>query len=110
MAKKFEELRKGMSAERQREAKEMADAMMAKMPMYSMRDALRFTQQQLAEEMGVNQAAISKMERRPDLLVSTLRRFVEAMGGELELNAHFPNGSVSITDLGEPDEEERKQA
>ena len=44
------------------------------------------------------------MERRPDHLVSTLRRFVEAMGGELELRARFPTGSVSITELGDDDE------
>ncbi len=78
----------------------MTRGMLAEMPMHALRDALRFTQQQLAEELGVKQAAISKMERRPDHLVSTLRRFIEAMGGELELKAHFPTGSVSITELG----------
>lgn len=72
--------------------------------MHALRDALRFTQQQIAEELGVKQGSISKMERRPDHLISTLRRFVEAMGGELELRAHFPTGSVSITELGEDDE------
>lgn len=104
MAKKFQTLRDGMSQERRDKIDAMANEMLGEMPMHSLRDALQFTQQQLAEELGVKQGSISKMERRPDHLVSTLRRFVEAMGGELELRAHFPTGSVSITELGEGDE------
>jgi len=104
MAKKFQNLRDNMSQERRDKVASMADEMLAEMPMRTLRDAMQFTQEQLAEELGVKQGSISKMERRPDHLVSTLRRFVEAMGGELELKAHFPTGSVSITDLGEEDD------
>lgn len=104
MAKKFQTLRDGMSQERRDKIDAMTNEMLAEMPMHSLRDALQFTQQQLAEELGIKQGSISKMERRPDHLVSTLRRFVEAMGGELELRAHFPTGSVSISELGETDE------
>lgn len=104
MARKFQSLREGMSQERRDRINAMTEEMLAEMPMHSLRYALQFTQQQLAEELGVKQAAISKMERRPDHLVSTLRRFIEAMGGELELKAHFPTGSVSITELGESDD------
>jgi predicted transcriptional regulator len=104
MAKKFQTLRENMSQERRDKIDAMTKEMLAEMPMHALRDALQFTQQQLAEELGVKQAAISKMERRPDHLVSTLRRFIEAMGGELELKAHFPTGSVSITELGDQDE------
>lgn len=107
MAKKFQTLRDGMSQERRDKIDAMTNEMLAEMPMHSLRDALQFTQQQLAEELGVKQGSISKMERRPDHLVSTLRRFVEAMGGELELRAHFPTGSVSISELGETDEEKK---
>lgn len=104
MAKKFQNLRDNMSQERRDKVDAMAKEMLADMPMHALRDALQFTQQQLAEELGVKQGSISKMERRPDHLVSTLRRFVEAMGGELELKAHFPTGTVSITDLGGDDD------
>ena len=104
MTKKFKNLRDNMSQEHRDKATAMAEAMLAEMPMHALRDAMQFTQEQLAEELGVKQGSISKMERRPDHLVSTLRRFVEAMGGELELKAHFPTGSVSITDLGEEDD------
>ena len=104
MAKKFQNLRDNMSQARRDKVTAMANEMLAEMPMHALRDALQFTQQQLAEELGVKQGSISKMERRPDHLVSTLRRFVEAMGGELELKAHFPTGSVSIADLGDYNE------
>lgn len=104
MAKKFQNLRDNMSQERRDKVEAMAKEMLVEMPMHALRDALQFTQQQLAEELGVKQGTISKMERRPDHLVSTLRRFVEAMGGELELKAHFPTGTVSISDLGGDDD------
>ncbi|MYJ96197.1 MAG: helix-turn-helix transcriptional regulator [Proteobacteria bacterium] len=104
MANKFQSLREGISQERRDRIDAMTREMLAEMPMHALRDALRFTQQQLAEELGVKQAAISKMERRPDHLVSTLRRFIEAMGADLDLKAHFPTGSVSITELGASDD------
>ena len=104
MATNYKVLRDKMSPERRAANEAAAKEMLAEMPVYALRDALQFTQQQLAEELGVKQGSISKMERRPDHLVSTLRRFVEAMGGELVLRAHFPTGSVSITELGEDDE------
>ena len=105
MATNYKVLRDKMSPERRAANEAAAETMLADMPMHALRDAMQFTQQQMAEELGVQQASISKLERRPDHLVSTLRRFIEAMGGELELRAHFPSGSVSITDLGEADEE-----
>lgn len=72
---------------------------------YALRDlrkALSLTQAQLAETLGVGQDEVSRIERRADMLVSTLRRFVEAMGGKLELVAHFPNHPpVSVGHLGD---------
>jgi ribosome-binding protein aMBF1 (putative translation factor) len=55
-----------------------------------LRQALQWTQQELAEKLGMNQAAISKLEHQSDMYVSTLRRFVTALGGELHITAHFP--------------------
>lgn len=49
------------------------------------------SQQQMAERLGVNQAAVSKLERRADMYVSSLRQYIEAMGGELEIVARFPD-------------------
>lgn len=46
--------------------------------------------------MNINQAAVSKMERRTDMYISTLRDYIRAMGGELEIIATFPDGQVKI--------------
>jgi hypothetical protein len=50
-----------------------------------------------AKILGVNQAAVSKLERRTDMYVSTLQDFVKAMGGELRITAPFPEGTVEIS-------------
>lgn len=63
------------------------------------RRARRMTQETLAEALGMSQSEVSKVERRTDVCVSTLRRYIEAMGGELEIVARFPNGSVEIVQI-----------
>ena len=57
-----------------------------------LRKARGLTQEALAELLGVSQAEVSKMERRSELYIGTLRKFVEAMNGELVLAARFPDG------------------
>ncbi len=62
------------------------------------REARRQSQAELARKLGVKQPAISKMERQTDLYLSTLRSYIVAMGGELEIIARFPDRSpVRIT-------------
>ena len=63
-----------------------------------LRLAVAHTQQDLAASMGVGQDTISRMEHRSDLLLSTLRRYVQAMGGELDLVARFPNRPPVLLD------------
>ncbi|MEK7810976.1 MAG: helix-turn-helix domain-containing protein [Pseudomonadota bacterium] len=63
-----------------------------------LRLAVAHTQQDLAASLGVGQDTISRIERRSDLLLSTLRRYVEAMGGELDLVARFPNRPPVLLD------------
>jgi transcriptional regulator with XRE-family HTH domain len=77
------------------------------MPLHQLRQALKLSQEKVAEELGITQAAVSRLEHRPDLFVSTLRRFVEAMGGELEIRVRFPNGTVTLADLGDVGNEAR---
>ena len=62
-----------------------------------LRAARALTQEHLSTILGVKQSAISKLERRADMYVSTLRHFIEAMGGQLEIRAVFPDGDVRIT-------------
>jgi transcriptional regulator with XRE-family HTH domain len=73
------------------------------MPLDELRAARQLTQENLATVLGVKQASISKMERRADMYVSTLAKFIEAMGGTLEIRAHFPEGSVRINQFSEVD-------
>jgi transcriptional regulator with XRE-family HTH domain len=101
MAKKFRELiaKKSpawhaMVAARKRE-------LLAEMPLHELRRARQLSQEALAEALGATQPEVSKIEHRTDLYVSTLRRYVEAMGGELEITARFPEGTVRITQFQE---------
>jgi transcriptional regulator with XRE-family HTH domain len=71
------------------------------MPLQELRHARRLTQQELAEHLESGQAAVSKLERRTDMYVSTLRRFIEAMGGELDIIARFPDGDVRLTNFAD---------
>ena len=60
------------------------------------------SQEQIAQSLGVKQPAIVKMERQTDLYLSTLRRFVEAAGGTLELRVELPgSGVLRLTGMGE---------
>lgn len=63
-----------------------------------LRHAAAQTQQDLAAALGVGQDAISRLEKRSDMLLSTMRRYVEAMGGSLELVAQFPNRPPVVID------------
>lgn len=67
----------------------------------ALRHQRRFSQEDLAKALNVRQAAVSKMEHRTDMHVSTLRKAVLAMGGQLELRARFSDGVVDISDIGE---------
>ena len=67
------------------------------MPLQELRRALDLTRQQVAASLGINRGAVSKMEGQTDMYVSTLRRFVEAMDGELRIVARFPEGNVEIS-------------
>jgi len=74
------------------------------MSLAEIRHALSLTQSTLAETMDVGQAEISKIESRTDVFISTLRRFVKAMGGELEINAVFPDRTITIQNFSSFDQ------
>ena len=97
MAKKFRDLRAGMSPERRKRVHERADALLAELPLQALRQARQLTQEALAKQLRSQQALVSKLERRTDMYVSSLRSYIEAMGGELEIIARFPDGAVRIT-------------
>jgi DNA-binding Xre family transcriptional regulator len=96
MARNFRELEAKMSPESRARSDAKAKKMLAEMPLDKLREAREMTQVHLAKILGVNQAAVSKLERRTDMYVSTLQGFVKAMGGELKITARFPEGTVEI--------------
>lgn len=96
MAKSFRTLRNKMSDEAQAKSEAKARAMMKAMPLAELRRARKLSQEQIALILHVKQASVSKLERRTDMYISTLRGFVEAMGGDLDITARFPEGDVKI--------------
>ena len=96
MAKNFRELEAKMSPTARARAEAKAERMLKDMALDELREALKLTQESLAESLHVNQAAISKVERRSDMLISTLRKIIQAMGGDLEIRAILPAGVVRI--------------
>lgn len=69
-----------------------------------LRKAKGLTQEAMADLLGVSQAEVSKMERRTELYVGTLRKFIEAMDGELVLAARFPDGVEVPIRLADPED------
>jgi transcriptional regulator with XRE-family HTH domain len=61
------------------------------MTLQELRRARKITQVRMAQELGIGQDGVSKLEKRADLMISTLRKTVEAMGGSLSLVAEFPD-------------------
>ena len=98
---KWAEIEAKMSSERRKRIEERARKIIAEMPLEELRAARHLTQVQLAETMGLSQASISKLERRTDMYISTLKHFVEAMGGNLDIRAVFPDGEVKINQFNE---------
>lgn len=101
MARSFNELRKKMSIERQEKNKLCAQEMLTDLHLQELRQTRKLTQQQLAEVLHIKQASISKLEGQTDMYISTLRKFIQAMGGELDLVARFPDGQVNINQFHE---------
>ncbi|NWB88622.1 XRE family transcriptional regulator [Pseudomonas gingeri] len=96
MAKKFADLVARRSPESRVRVDAMYQQLRAEMPLHELRQAQQLSQDALAKALHINQAAVSKMERRTDMYISTLRNYIHAMGGELEIIATFPEGQVKI--------------
>jgi DNA-binding transcriptional regulator YiaG len=96
MAKSFKDLQAKMSPESRARSEAKAQQMTKEMALDELRAARALTQEHLSTLLGVKQSAISKLERRADMYVSTLSHFITAMGGTLEIRAVFPDGDVRI--------------
>lgn len=89
MAKKFSELQAQMRPDAQRQVQAKTAALQTTIKLRELRKSLCITQASLARNLRVQQAAISKMESRDDLLLSSLIEFVRGLGGHLVLTASF---------------------
>jgi len=93
----LERIRKKLNSSRRKKVEARAAQLIAEeMTLRELRGARRLTQVRMAKELGISQDGISKLEKRSDLLLSTLRRTVEAMGGSLSLIAEFPDRSPVV--------------
>jgi transcriptional regulator with XRE-family HTH domain len=94
---------------RQAAIRARADELVAEeLTLRELRELRERSQAELGERLGIKQAAVSKLERRADLYLSTLRNFIEAMGGSLEIVARFPDRPpVKITRLEALDADDR---
>jgi len=108
MAKPYHNLRKKMKPAARKAAAEKTASMLEAMPLQELRHARHLSQEQLAKTLSVKQAAVSKLEKRTDMYISTLRNFIKAMGGELEIVAKFPQGAVRIRQFEELDTRDKK--
>lgn len=96
MTKSFNTLRKKMSLSARKAAATKTKEMLKEMPLQELRQAHQMSQERLAELLLTKQANISRIERRTDMYISTLRSYIEAMGGKLDIIAKFPDGDVYI--------------
>ncbi len=92
MATNVRDTMKGLSPARRKKIEARATALIAEeMSLRDLRQALTLTQERMAETLGIGQDGVSRLEKRSDLLLSTLRTYIEAMGGQLSLIAEFPD-------------------
>ena len=93
MAKTLEELLASRSPESQARIQEIADELLLANQLYRIREELEISQKQLAEALGIKQPSLSAIENRGnDLKISTMKKYVEAMGGKLRIDVELPTG------------------
>jgi DNA-binding XRE family transcriptional regulator len=95
MARTLDDVMAGLPAKRRARIDQRAQELAT---LKDLRQAVQQTQEDLAAALGVGQDTISRLEQRSDMLLSTLRRYVEGMGGKLELVAQFPNRPPVVID------------
>src|ERR1700730_15473327 len=97
----FGELTKTFTPERKARTATKVRALKGQMALAELRQARERSQKELARALKVGQPAVAKLERRADMYVSNLRRYIAALGGSLEITARFPEGAVNITNFSD---------
>lgn len=106
---KFEEFRRPMTPERRARIDAIKQEMLHEMELYQLREQAEISQVELAKRLKTAQGAISRLEHQPDMLVSTLREYVQAMGGQLEVSAKIGGRVIVLSHLGARGTRKRKR-
>ena len=102
MAKSFDDLVKRTTTKKTRaRAAVRTQELLAELLLSEVRQLAGKSQQQVAATLGIKQPSLSKLEKQSDMQISTLRKIVKALGGELEVLAKFPKGVVKIDQFGQ---------
>lgn len=96
MNKSFLTLKNKMSLTAQKAVEEKTSQLLKEVLLYELREQLHITQEDMAAKLNTKQANISRTERRRDMKLSTLKRYIEAMGGELDIVARFASNEVHL--------------
>lgn len=117
MAITLKDKMKGLTSERRKKIEARAAQLIAEeMTLQELRRARKITQVRMAKELGISQNGVSRIEKRSDLLLSTLRKTIEAMGGNLSLVAQFPDqkpvvlSGIAVDDQPDPPKTSRNTA
>ena len=96
MKKNFKELEAKMAPQSRARVEARTREMMTEMLLSEIRKTVGLTKEETAAALGIAQPSLSKLENQDDMQVSTLRRLIEALGGQLEIIAHLPRGDIRI--------------
>src|SRR5271154_1619320 len=101
MARTLDDVIKGLPVDQQREVEAQAARLIEEeMTLRDLRKAHALTQERMAKALHISQDGVSRIEKRSDFLLSTLRSYIEAMGGKLRLVVEFPDRKpVTLSDL-----------
>ena len=93
MARNLDDMLAERSEESQQKIREMADEMLLEVKLHAIREELELTQSQIASNMGISQPSVVAIEQRgSDLKISTMKRYIEAMGGKMSIDIELPTG------------------
>lgn len=93
MTKTLQEMLAGRSEDSQARIQQLADQLLLENQLYRLREELEISQKELAQTLGIKQPSLSAIENRGhDLKISTMKKYVEAMGGKLRIDVELPTG------------------
>jgi transcriptional regulator with XRE-family HTH domain len=110
MAKSFDALVRRTATKRTRDrAAQRTEELLHELLLGEIRKLAGKSQKDVATSIGIRQPSLSKLEKQSDMQISTLRRIVKALGGELEVRAKFPKGTVKIDPFNDTSERSRRR-